>query len=141
MKQETPPQKREKIFRILIALIALAALFTAFTYMLYEIISDTNRTQRLLLKAFLANEKEVFSTTPAESDPITTEKTPAEEEVLYRTSVAVDLSDHTTVIQNSTSYAVDAEALEAYVFPKHLFDTKPMILIYHSDPSEAYWQE
>lgn len=139
----TTPKKRDRVLRIALCIVALAALLTAFTYMLFEIVTDVNTTQKLMLEAFLATEKELTTNTSTAADE-TTQKDPITEEIPTkneRESVNVDLSDETLKIQNATSYAIDEDALAAFTFEKHLFDTRPMILIFHSDPAASYWQE
>ena len=135
---EKSPHKKEKLFRILISILAILAVLTAFTYMLFEIVRDTNATQRLLLEAFMDNSKEAIvtiTTSPSSEEvPPQTESSPT-----YREAVSVDLSKDTLTIENATSYTLDERALSSHVFQKHLFDTRPMILLYHSDPKESYW--
>lgn len=135
--KESSHSKREKLLRILVCLVAVLALLTAFTYMILEIVTDSNETKRLLLEAFLDAGRESVSaalTTDETTEPLT----PTTEEPTYRDIVTVDLSVSEPTIENATSYAIDTDALLAHQFPKHLFDTRPMILIYHSDPTAAY---
>lgn len=139
MKGSTPC-RIEKILRILVCLLAISALLTAFTYMLFEIVKDNNATKRLLLEAFLVTDKETVITTNSqtatdEPNPPITEAPP------YRELASADLSVSAPTVENTTSYVIDENALLSYAFPKHLFDTRPLILIYHSDPTASYWQK
>ena len=136
MKESTPP-KKEKLLRILVCILAIAAVLTAFTYMLFEIVTDSNATKRLLIEAFLETNRDAIATTATANE--TQKPTPAvTEEPAYRELAAADLSVKTPTIENATSYAIDTDTLLTYQFSKHLFDTKPMILIYHSDPTASY---
>lgn len=145
MKPETPPRNRETIFRFLVAALAILALLSSIVYMLYEIVTDINKTERLLLEAFLAEEKDVFTTVTEQTPPKTDPPESEEASPLFRYPVSVDLSigasENGKHLQNSTSYQVDEKALDEFQFEKHLFDTRPMILIYHTNPSESYWKE
>ncbi len=138
--KETAPHKQEKLLRILVCLLAVIALLTAFTYMLFEIVKDSNATKRLLLEAFLDSDKEVVATT-ASTGETAEPSTSVTEAPLYRELATADLSVTTPTVENFTSYVIDTNALLSYQFPKHLFDTRPMILIYHSDPTASYFPQ
>ncbi len=136
-----PTKKRDTVFRILISLVALAALLSAFTYMMFGIVKNVNATNRLLIKAFMASDDDIPVTAPT----VTSAQTPESDipTAALPSSVGfvnVDLSS-ALAIDNRTSYTVDEKALKEHIFEKHLFDTRPMVLIYHSDPSAAYRQE
>ena len=134
---QTEKRPKERFLRILVCLVAVLALLTAFTYMLFEIVTDSNETKRLLLEAFLDSGREdaiaSVTTDSTTTAPITTVDMPT-----YRDIVAADLSASTPTVENATSYAIDTEALLEYPFSKHLFDTRPLILIYHTDPTASY---
>lgn len=136
---ESTPRPKERLLRILVCILAILSLLTAFTYMLFEIVKDSNVTKRLLLEAFMESEKAPADT--VSQDTTTKPDTADTEAPPYRDLVAVDLSQNAQTIDNATAYVIDEEALLAYTFPKHLFDTRPMILIYHSDPTAAYFPE
>jgi len=138
--KESTPIKKEKFLRILVCILAVLALLTAFTYMIFEIIKDNNATKRLLLEAFLESDRETPATTVLE-DVTDRPEPPVTETPPYRELATADLSVSTPTVENATSYVIDESALLSYAFPKHLFDTRPMILIYHSDPTASYCPE
>ncbi|MBR2987518.1 MAG: stage II sporulation protein P [Clostridia bacterium] len=140
MNPQVPPHKREKIFRILVAAIALVSILAAVVYSLYGILSDVNATHRLLLEAFMAKDKETLSPAlpPETSEDSLSSDSPTPTE---RRSVSLDLTHSDRTIENATSYTLDETALNEYRFDAHLFDTRPMILLYHSEPMASYWQE
>ena len=138
MNTETP-RKKDKYFRLLVCVLAILALITAFTYTVFTIIKDQNATKRLLLEAFM----EIDQAKPTETAtaPQTTEITPITTAPEERAIVSADLSKDKVTINNATANVIDEAVLSAYEFEKHLFDTRPMILIYHSEPDAAYLPE
>ena len=133
---QNQPTKRRKLFQFLVCAFALLAVFSAIIYVLFEALNCVEKAEKLLAEAFLATDHDVTSRQTATSEAPITEEIPTPTE---RVPVTVDLSSPTLTVQNITSYAVDCDALLEHDFPKHLFDTRPMVLLYHADPEASYW--
>lgn len=136
---EKTPRKTEKLLRLAVCIMAILALCSAFTYMLLEIVRDNNETKKLLLEAFFAIDDEPPSSAVSSEAPITASPSVTEAPT-HRERITLDLSKDTLTVINGTSYSVDTDALLEASLPKHFFDTRPLILIYHSDPLASYWQ-
>lgn len=135
------PSRKRGFFKILVCLLAILALLTTFTYIILEIVSDANEANRLMLETFLEREDLTSQTTAADTESAAADKTPIIEEPKVLDVTPKDLSAPTLQLQNETSYVIDEDACLSTVLTAPFFDTRPMIVVYHSDPTEAYLPE